>query len=489
MKVINRLTHEHIESSFDIHADRDLYKLIVEDMLNNAGNFAPRSVWQKLYDASDVSTYKPESLKFVEEILTDQEMRLYAEEAINRYPTLSSMLDAWIGPRGKKNELSDEMVKEYTNYMSAFDENGFLRNFLESNSYKLLTDITTTEEISILNAYITNKEFLNVLEVGGGYGRLCEGIINVFDDQVKYVMADSVPISLMYSYLFLKLNLPNKKIGIYHIDKDLDLEAFDCLIIPTWRLEEFCVERNRKFDLAINIQSMQEMSQWHVDYYLNFFENNTTEEAIIYLNNNKKYIFKGNWNYPSNWQLLTRNNTPWSWSDDCPTEVFRKQKRDYAKENFIVDASYKRSIESKLKNIGLASEISDLNKRIIDSQTQLKSLENDKNSLGNRNNELSDELVLLSNNNEKYKQEIKKYELQIEKYDQETKKYEHQIEKYEQEVMNYIKEIEEHKQNICQLRNKNNTLIEEINGIYSSKSWKITKPLRIIKKTILKNWF
>ena len=98
---------------------------------------------------------------------------------------------------------------------------------------------------------------------------------------------------------------------------------------------------------------MQEMSKFHVDYYLNFFENHANYGSIIYLNNNKEYIYKGEWNYPNNWSLLFRHPSPWSWSKDCPVEVFVKGDKDYAKQNMLVNSLYLRNMrnEKNLMNI------------------------------------------------------------------------------------------------------------------------------------------
>ena len=343
MKIHDFLIHNHNEEAFHIDADESLYWLIANDMLENAGDLAPRLVWQKIYDSADYSTYNADSDRYKEMELSSREMQESAKAVLEKYPNLEDLLGAWVGPRAARTTLDEDLLKKYRSYLSSFDNCRFFDTLYNHDGYKMMSGFLTVEEISILNIELSHLNHASFLEIGGGYGRLAEALMNVYDDQIHYIMADSVPISLMYCYLYLKKNLPSKKIGIYYLDK-INPELYDVFIIPTWRLEEVC--GNRKFDVLINIQSFQEMTQFHVDYYMNFFDKHSKQNSIIYLNNNKKYIFLGDWNYPKEWKLHFRHNSPWAWSDDCPVEVFSKGNIDYSRKNLLVNSLYLKDIEN-----------------------------------------------------------------------------------------------------------------------------------------------
>lgn len=331
MIIKSRLIHHHDETTFDIPADAELYWQIANDMLQNAGKFAPRSVWQKL-DNSDE--------RFCEIQFTQEQMKENAVDLINKYPTLQAMFFPWLGATGKKEELEEERLKSFRSFLDILGDTSFFDTLRNSNSYQIITDYRTVEEITAIAVFTKEKDHLKVLEVGGGYGRLAEGLLNVYSGQIHYVLADSVPISLMYCFLYLKKQFPSLKVGIYYNDPDANPSDYDCYIVPTWRMENVFDRFGILFDMCVNIQSMQEMSQWHIDRYMDVFQKYSKIDAFVYLNNNKKYIFRGDWNYPGQWRLLYRHNSPWSWSVDCPTEVFQKGCGEYEALNRYVSCAH-----------------------------------------------------------------------------------------------------------------------------------------------------
>lgn len=374
MKIQTNEIHNHSMLSFQIEADVSLYETMVEDMLENAGDFAPRSVWQKLENAADIDNYKPNASRYVEEVLSYDEMRKCADDLLKQYPNLEDLLDSWIGPRGRRDEFDPQIINDFREYISEIDDCNMMDCLLGKECYKLQTDMSTVAEVAIINNLTKNKTSVNVLEIGGGYGRLCEGLMNVYGNQMRYILADSVPISLMYSYLFLRQNLPDLRIGIYYLDQDPDFSQYECFIIPTWYLEKTIEENELNFDLAINIQSMQEMSQWHVDHYLRLFDEKLVQDGLVYLNNNKQYIFRGQWNYPSNWSLLFRHQTPWSWSIDCPTEVFRKTMQVQTENNWLISYGHNQMVSMSEKITQLSQSQHRLLKLYKDSEENLKLL-------------------------------------------------------------------------------------------------------------------
>lgn len=92
---------------------------------------------------------------------------------------------------------------------------------------------------------------------------------------------------------------------------------------------------------------MQEMGQEHVDYYLQLFDKVTKVDGCIMIQNSHDYVFKGNWNYPLNWERKLKTNTISSWTEYFPTEIFQKKIHANNDWNKLVNAGYKYYIVEK----------------------------------------------------------------------------------------------------------------------------------------------
>jgi hypothetical protein len=195
-------------------------------------------------------------------------------------------------------------------------------------------------DLNLLFAFTPSERSVTLaLEVGGGYGRLAEAAFNIFGRSLKYVIVDAVPASLYYSRKYLSHACPDARIKSFYDERgeDFDLENLDIAIIPSWHFERL----NRfKYDICMNIESMQEMNQGHVDYYLQLFQSVSADGATFYLSNAHDYYFHGVFNIPKNWQRLFCGNTPRSWTPDHPTEIFRKTSDDYSIRNSTVESAY-----------------------------------------------------------------------------------------------------------------------------------------------------
>lgn len=470
MHVQTDYIHKHTAQSFDVEADLPLYEMIAQDMLQNAGDFTPRLVWQKLFDQQG---------RYQEKVLSDHEMRDSAQKTIEEYHNLSLLMDSWVGTLGKRDVLDEEMTRSCHSYMERFSDCAQFNQLMTHETYAIQQDLLTTNEIAILATLLKEQKELEILEIGGGYGRLCEGVMNSFHEQIHYVMTDSVPVSLMFSYLFLSKNLPDKKIGIYYLDEKKDPSRYDVYILPTWRMEELYEGKAKRFNLAFNIQSMQEMSQWHVDYYLGFFDRFSTPNALFYLHNNKEYIFRGDWHYPNSWRLLFRHNTPWSWSDDDPVEVFQKVQGDQRNYNGIVSFAHN-------ENVRLRKEKSDMEQTM---QTNMAKEQEVKHMLATKLAQEKEEKQELSR---KIDAEIQRSQVlmgRLMKDEEEKQDLVKSIafkEKEYQTVVAKAAQYEEEKQRLARQldaeQKEHKRLSAYLTYITHSWSWRITKPLRSMRK-------
>jgi hypothetical protein len=155
----------------------------------------------------------------------------------------------------------------------------------------------------------------------------------------------------MYAYFYLKSQFPELKIGSFYAGDVYD-RSYDCYILPSWRTS---VLQDASFDICLNIESMQEMQQHHVDFYLKLFDRLTVFGGEIYLSNARDYVFKGAWNLPEHWETLYLNNTPRSWSADHPTHILRKTEDDYSLERRAHESAFGQQLQAWI-NSQLISE-------------------------------------------------------------------------------------------------------------------------------------
>jgi putative sugar O-methyltransferase len=200
------------------------------------------------------------------------------------------MLDPWIGVNGMKF-LKEETVKRYEDFLRPIDHMRLLPPDIlahgESNRWRE-TDLGSVLDINLIGAFLANRsqERLAVCEVGGGYGRLAEMIRGNYGTPVHYVMVDAVPGSLMYAYYHLKSQFPELSIGSFYTGDPYDT-SYDCYILPAWRAELLPAAF---FDVCVNIESMQEMEQHHVDFHLGLFDRLTVPMGEVYLSCSKSSL-------------------------------------------------------------------------------------------------------------------------------------------------------------------------------------------------------
>jgi len=265
-------------------------------------------------------------------------------------PKFDMMLAPWVG-KSNIRKPDPALLADYLQYINSISKlsllNGLKKQglFTEDN----LIDLNTIIDIELIYSFLPDlhERSLTVLEVGGGYGRLCEGMFNVFGDKLKYVLVDAVPASIYYSYLYLKKSLPGINIGFYYQDDRPDLEKYDCYIVPSWHFEN-CFSNN--FDLCLNLSSLQEMNDDQVNYYLNLFNHRTKLGGRIVLFNSRDYIKSRDFIYPKNWLYLFKQKTPRSRTIDMPLDILENTKRDCTSENAAVIIDYHSEILNEYRN-------------------------------------------------------------------------------------------------------------------------------------------
>lgn len=110
-----------------------------------------------------------------------------------------------------------------------------------------------------------------VLEIGGGYGGLAHHLSRIIG-RVTYLIID-LPETFIYSASYLSMLNPQKRIYLYdresfpHLLRSGELGQYDFVLLPNYKMQDL---RNLRFDLAVNVASLQEMRNAQAEEYLEF---------------------------------------------------------------------------------------------------------------------------------------------------------------------------------------------------------------------------
>ena len=319
----------------DLQADRATYQLILEDMVRNGGPLVPDPNWLRTEDTSKA----PENYDRGAAL----EFALSEEHYRTKVASMRNLMRAWTGGAQRPSPRTISKYCQFLKHCDLLDLWAANIGGAASDAIALSDpDLGTLMDLNLLYAFVPSpsSDKSTVLEVGGGYGRLAEAMFNVFGRSVQYVLVDAVPASLYYAPKYLCTAVPDARVGSYYDSEGegFEIGRYDIAIVPAWHFERL---NTLRYDICVNIESMQEMNQNHVDYYLKLFDAVATENAAIYLSNAHGYYFRGSFNYPPSWQRLFCGNTPRSWSADHPTEIFRKTTESHTDPNSALDALHR----------------------------------------------------------------------------------------------------------------------------------------------------
>ncbi|MDQ4142511.1 MAG: putative sugar O-methyltransferase [Actinomycetota bacterium] len=329
----------------NVSIDKETFQEIVSDMAENAGSLLPTLNWITLDPMAPTDVDSKEHLSAT-----------FSDEGFHtKFSSMDKLLDAWVGGT-QMQRLEKEHRRRYETLLPHYDPLGlWAANVGDPAVAQTLLngDLGSIMDLNFLYCFAPPRRHhpTAILEIGGGYGRLAEAALNVFGKSIRYVLVDSVPGSLCYSNEYLSRACPDARIGYYYSGDDFDLARYDCYIMPSWHFERL---NSYFYDMCVNIESFQEMSQVHVDYYLQLFEKVSHPEALLFVSNSHDYVFKGEWRYPKNWRKILCVATPRSWTNDHRTEIFIKSEGDFSHGNRMVDEFYRlagvpRNLRSSLR--------------------------------------------------------------------------------------------------------------------------------------------
>jgi len=332
MELNERLLRTNIVDHTALHADAGLIAEIAADMQAHAGAYLPGASWLTLETWDTAGAEDVGASAFTRTAISD------------KFGSSEQLLPEWIGAQSQP--ALGLSADRYAPFLSRHDPLGLWVHNIENPSVAtalMEADLGSMLDLNLLYTFAPDRSPTRVLEVGGGYGRTAEAALNVFAGSVKWVMVDAVPASLVYARDYLRAACPDARIGFYYDSDAADIESFDCYIAPAWHFEG--LNGSERYDVCVNIESFQEMTQAAVDAYIGLFDRLGAADAIFYISNAHDYQFRGSWNYPPTWRRLFSSNTPRSWTHDHPTEVFVRAAGDNRAVNAAIEAAYRRSLQ------------------------------------------------------------------------------------------------------------------------------------------------
>jgi hypothetical protein len=294
--------------------DGALYDRIVADVAEHGSHLVPAEPWQ------EATLFR-------------------GDEARGRRPSFQDLVVPWIG--FGQRPASEPQVAETRAFLEEVAPGFRLPAGLETamrNAEKMAVgDLWTATEVGLITAHATAHDRpLRVLEIGGGYGRLVEGLLGVSGLSVQCVMVDAVPASLYYAHAYLTHRLPARRVASWYVDGPDAAADADAYIVPPWHLGDV----RDGFDVASNVSSFQEMNDDQIATYLQLIDEAVRSDGLVYLCNSRIYKWPREYAYPPTWRYELKANSPTAFSLDRPVELLRRCAVDCSEHNQRVQERY-----------------------------------------------------------------------------------------------------------------------------------------------------
>jgi len=140
--------------------------------------------------------------------------------------------------------------------------------FVSADVARFQRSVATLSRRGILDELTRSPSPPRIIEIGGGYGGFALHLSRILK-MSRYFIVD-LPETLLFSASYLVLQAPAKRLYLYEPGDPVDAETlagFDFVLLPDYCLDALT---GFDFDLAININSMQEMRVDQIKWYLDF---------------------------------------------------------------------------------------------------------------------------------------------------------------------------------------------------------------------------
>jgi len=206
---------------------------------------------------------------------------------------------------GREVDINGTYQDNAISYIEDWDKLNLKSQIIGDNSRAYYSAIY---ELNLLNNLINFRDIfsdeIKILDIGGGYSRIAP-FFNALFKKITYVNIDLCTTSIISSKSFLKHNLQDKDVYLI-TNKNEKIDKIGFYIIPMWYYE---IIPNECFDLILNINSMQEMTQIQIDFYLQFINNVSKNNSYFFFRNHIGRIkdidgSKLTYKFPNNWKNL-----------------------------------------------------------------------------------------------------------------------------------------------------------------------------------------
>lgn len=304
------------QSADDVPIDSAVVNRLHGQAVSAGGVYEPSDAW-RLNERSDV-TYGSEKIIKPED-----------------------MLRMWIGGAAIGSPSAD-LFNQYRSFFKEIGAPSFIRTLCESLIRLRQYELGTLHDLCMIQIALGGNapEMPTYLEIGGGFGRLADGILHMFEGKAKVIMVDAVPESLVGTFSYLSARWGDLK-SIRLCDEPLtkaDLKNFDILIVPTWHAKSDLLADS--VDIISSVAAMQEMTDEQVSWSIDLCDSALRYNGVVYFAHSRDYVYPRGYRYPEGWRLILKRNTPRSYSIHYPVELFRKVGGDSSKHNAILDAQY-----------------------------------------------------------------------------------------------------------------------------------------------------
>lgn len=174
--------------------------------------------------------------------------------------------------------------------------------------------------INLLSFIDDSDRIFNVLDLGSGYGGMCEKLLNPYfkKNKVISVFLIDVPLNLTTAYAYLAQRFGVEKIKLIKDrseTKQIKPEDGRIWLIPTIYLEDLKV----KIDVVNNSQSLSEMDEENIKYYIDlllkdtttfFIETNVNDVNTSIKHGDYREIYSRNFPIPNSHRLFAKFSAP-----------------------------------------------------------------------------------------------------------------------------------------------------------------------------------
>jgi putative sugar O-methyltransferase len=232
----------------------------------------------------------------------------------------------------EEKKIFDSLIKTEESNIGAPHKNIRLKNKNFSAYY--LTNVKMAAKI--INLIGPQKKCITIFEIGGGVGLLSSILLSKIN--CKIILCD-LPQTLALQKFFLSSIFKSKKHNFVANNNDNYKENFDINYVNCNQI----FKKEFSFDLAINVNSFQEMKLETINKYIKFIELNLKDEGIFLHENTVGHstgssIYPSGYNLPNNFKIKNvEYNFPSGKGIWCPffTVVCKKEKQNKIKPSLI----------------------------------------------------------------------------------------------------------------------------------------------------------